>query len=60
MLIVKEKKQEHNRRCYIPDSKEDFQYYQAVKENKGFCLVQDLFTMKESDDECDCGEFNHE
>ena len=40
--------------------KEDFQHYQAVKENKGFCLVQDLFTMKESDDKCDCGEFNHE
>jgi hypothetical protein len=39
---------------------QDFQHYQAVKENKGFCLVQDLFTMKESDDECDCGEFNHE
>ena len=40
--------------------KEDFQHYQAVKENKDFCLVQDLFTMKESDDECDFGEFNHE
>ena len=39
---------------------QDFQHYQAVKENKGFCLVQDLFTMKESDDECDCGEFIHE
>lgn len=39
---------------------QDFQHYQAVEENKGFCLVQDLFTMKEPDDECDCGEFNHE
>ena len=41
-------------------TKEDFQHCQAVKENKGFCLIQDLFTMKEPDDECDCGEFNHE
>lgn len=58
--MLNKKKQEHNRRCYIPASKEDFQHYQAVKENKGFCLVQDLFTMKESDDECDCRKFKHE
>ena len=38
----------------------EYEHEEALKQNKGFCLLQDLFTMKEPDDECDCGEFNHE
>lgn len=38
----------------------EYEQKEALKQNKGFCLLQDLFTMKEPDDECDCGEFYHE
>jgi len=38
----------------------EYEHKEALKQNKGFCLCQDLFTNKEPDDECDCGEFNHE
>lgn len=38
----------------------EYEHSEALKQNKGFCVVQDLFTNKEPDDKCDCGEFNHE
>ena len=31
-----------------------YDHKEAVKENKGFCLIKDLFTYKESKDSCDC------
>jgi hypothetical protein len=42
------------------DEQGNYEHSEAVKQNKGFCIVQDLFTYKECKDECDCGEFNHE
>ena len=38
----------------------EYEHSEALKQNKGFCLVQDLFTNKEPDDECDCGEYNEQ
>lgn len=38
----------------------EYEHKEALKQNKGFCLLQDLFTNKDPNDKCDCGEFNHE
>lgn len=38
----------------------EYEHSEALKQNKGFCLVQDLFTTKEPDDKCDCGEYNEQ
>lgn len=35
----------------------DYQHEEARKQNKGFCLLQDLFTYKKPDDFCDCNGF---
>lgn len=35
----------------------DYQHEEAVKRQKGFCLIQDLFTVVEPDDES-CSDFN--
>lgn len=31
----------------------DYQHSEAVKKKRGFCLIQDLFTMVEPNDGCD-------
>lgn len=35
----------------------DYQHSEAVKKQKGFCLIKDLFTMQEPSDEA-CEDFN--
>lgn len=35
----------------------DYQHEEAVKRQKGFCLIQDLFTVVEPDDKA-CSDFN--
>lgn len=35
----------------------DYQHEEAVKRKRGFCLIKDLFTIQESDDEA-CSDFN--
>lgn len=35
----------------------DYQHEEAVKRQKGFCLIQELFTVVEPDDES-CSDFN--
>lgn len=35
----------------------EYEHKEAVKENKGFCIMQDLFTYKEPTDECGCNGF---
>ena len=35
----------------------EWEHSEAVYQQKGFCLCQDLFTYKEPEDECDCGDF---
>lgn len=35
----------------------DYQHSEAVKRKRGFCLIKDLFTMQEPDDEA-CSDFN--
>ena len=39
------------------DKNGEYTHLEALQENKGFCLCQDLFTHKEPENECDCGEF---
>lgn len=35
----------------------DYQHEEAVKRKRGFCLIKDLFTMQEPDNEA-CSDFN--
>lgn len=37
----------------------DFQHKEAVKNKKGFCLLKDLYTMQNPDDEA-CESFFHD
>lgn len=36
------------------NEKGNYEHKEAVKENKGFCLIEDLFTYKNSNDTCLC------